>query len=647
MRPPAAKQPKPALPPPKQLAVHSPENEALSRFFLEKWRSMMREPDGLSENNYLVFAKANRSICGSKEPIRSLNDLLKIRGVGPWIIKHMKEFFAESSQHLSPEGNAVNLAESSQESPAKGKTKREPKCYVPRKNSAAYAILITLYKQKINGKDFMMKQELIDAAEASCLSRDAIGPNKRKAKQSYGKDWYTGWSCMKTLLDKQLVHKWSNPAKYRLTEEGEGTACDCLSRSGLDDSAGPLTITGAHNTTPCHNTVARHIPELVCGSPLTKKQNSCYAQVKSTNCYSEGIAFCDLDSEEQYSNKPKGGVDFLFILQKVYVFVPLLYTSFWLLAADSEEFTERGMGSTTSCGPPDYSNSVPLSFRETYELKSSSTMDSAALAMPPRQSNEKFLEAYEVVFVLDDREKFGCRSRTIAENIHSLIQLPVEVRKLPVGDGIWIARHRKDGKEYVLDLIIERKEVSDLDDSITDNRYRDQKFRLKRCGISKVIYIVEGDPNHADLSERIKTACFTTELLEGFDVQRTTGYADTMRRYGYLTHSIIKYYGANFSTVAKAPRVCPTYVEFKRKCCDLEKKTVSQIFALQLMQVPQVTEEAALAVVKLYPTLFLLAQAYSILDGDTTAQETLLKKKCEMVNAGASRNIFHLVWGDG
>ena len=48
-----------------------------------------------------------------------------------------------------------------------------------------------------------------------------------------------------------------------------------------------------------------------------------------------------------------------------------------------------------------------------------------------------------------------------------------------MGDGIWIARHRKLRTEYVLDFIVERKEVSDLDGSITDNRYRDQKLRLK------------------------------------------------------------------------------------------------------------------------------------------------------------------------
>lgn len=80
-------------------------------------------------------------------------------------------------------------------------------------------------------------------------------------------------------------------------------------------------------------------------------------------------------------------------------------------------------------------------------------------------------------------------------------------------------------------------------------------------------------------------SCFTTEILDGFDIQRTSGFADTQRRYCHLTRSIIEYYVANFSSLAETCRVCPTYGEFKRKCRELEKTTVSQIFALQLMQV--------------------------------------------------------------
>ncbi|CAO1943015.1 unnamed protein product [Urochloa humidicola] len=592
MRSPAPKQPKPALPVPKQLKVQHPENEALSRFFLEKWRSMMEGPEGLSENNYLTIAKANRSLCAAKEPIRTLKDFSKIKGVGQWLIRIMEGFFANSSQDLSS---------------AKGKKTRGPKSYLPRKNTAAYAILITLYRAKTAGKEFMLKQDLIDDAEASGLSRDAIGPNKSKAKQSYGKDWYTGWSCMKTLVSKGLVIKRRNPAEYLLTEEGENTARDCISRSGLGDSAGPrpLVITSTHN------------------APTA-------SQVQTPKYCTEGIICCDSDSDSD-SEEPHGKS------------IPL-----------------KGKGRATDHGRPDAVSIPPLSTQQTFELQSAFTMgstefnmldegsaftDDPILAMPPRQSNENFLEAYEVVFILDNREKFGTRFRSIADIIESQIHVPVEVRKLPVGDGIWIARHRKDRTEYVLDFIIERKEVSDLDGSIADNRYRDQKLRLKRCGLSKVIYLVEGDQNSPDVPERIKTACFTTEILDGFDVQRTSGRADTQKRYGHLTRSIIEYYNTNFSTVAKPSHVCPTYDEFKRKCCELEKTTVSQIFALQLMQVPQVTEEAALAVTKLYPTPFSLAQAYYILGNDTHAQQEMLKS--EVVNAGASQNIFKLFRGSG
>lgn len=53
-----------------------------------------------------------------------------------------------------------------------------------------------------------------------------------------------------------------------------------------------------------------------------------------------------------------------------------------------------------------------------------------------------------------------------------------QVRRLPVGDGIWIARHKQFGREYVLDFIVERKRIDDLCSSIRDNRYKDQKLRL-------------------------------------------------------------------------------------------------------------------------------------------------------------------------
>ncbi|KAJ4932791.1 hypothetical protein JOQ06_029634, partial [Pogonophryne albipinna] len=70
-----------------------------------------------------------------------------------------------------------------------------------------------------------------------------------------------------------------------------------------------------------------------------------------------------------------------------------------------------------------------------------------------------------------------------------------DVRKLNVGDFLWVTREKVApipgqlqspvGRELVLDYIIERKRMDDLCGSIIDGRFREQKFRLKRCGLRK------------------------------------------------------------------------------------------------------------------------------------------------------------------
>lgn len=79
-------------------------------------------------------------------------------------------------------------------------------------------------------------------------------------------------------------------------------------------------------------------------------------------------------------------------------------------------------------------------------------------------------------------------------------------------------------------------------------------------------------------------SCFTTEILEGFDVQRTSGLSDTLKKYGYLTQAIHEYY-SSLDYGKRNLRVCPAYDEFIRRCEDLEKLTISDVFAVQLMQV--------------------------------------------------------------
>ncbi|GKA29526.1 ribonuclease H-like domain-containing protein [Tanacetum coccineum] len=104
----------------------------------------------------------------------------------------------------------------------------------------------------------------------------------------------------------------------------------------------------------------------------------------------------------------------------------------------------------------------------------------------------------------------------------------------------------------------------------------------------------------------------TTEILEGFDVQRTSGLGDTLRKYGHLTQSITQCYKSlGNETEDQDFPICPPFDQFIDRCKELDEMTVSDVFATQLLQVPQVTEEVAIAVLDLYPTVISLARAYS------------------------------------
>lgn len=95
-------------------------------------------------------------------------------------------------------------------------------------------------------------------------------------------------------------------------------------------------------------------------------------------------------------------------------------------------------------------------------------------------------------------------------------------------------------------------------------------------------------------------SCLTTEILEGFDVQRTSGMGDTLRKYGHLTQSITEYY----KSLGNEPQhqdlpICPSFDQFIERCQELDKMTVSDVFATQLLQVWDIA-------VIIYATLFSL-----------------------------------------
>ncbi|XP_024028051.1 crossover junction endonuclease MUS81 isoform X1 [Morus notabilis] len=656
----------------RKLAVKCRENEELAEYMLTKWQEMAdQRPKGISENIEKTLSKAYSNLCSSKNPVQTLKDFSQIKGVGKWILKHMQGFFKTDLSIAEPE----NLTKNGK------KTKRATR-YLPQKYSVAYALLITLYRGIENGNEFMRKQELIDAAEASGLSRVPIAPEMGKGKPgSFGsspREWYSGWTSMKTLVTKGLVVKSSCPAKYMLTQEGKEAARECISRSGLPDPSKDTSTSeglcdpGTHNMQDIELVQSDSESDVeVMASPVNLRRQKPmdispdYLERLVKMGYSKDRilqACCEVSKTSGTKDTGSSWLSILCHLREDEVY-------------GSGSQTARKECPTIST-PIDANGQVRgLSHHTGHMAKKFSSVDCKPnsnvcracsspgqrsrldgqgfniLSMPPLSFGEIFEDAYEVVLVLDDREQFankGSRSSKIIESVSSQFKIKIEVRRLPVGDGIWIARHKYLGREYVLDFIVERKKIGDLRSSIRDNRYRDQKLRLLRCGLKKLIYLVEGDPNYSEAAESIKTACFTTEILEGFDVQRTSGLSDTLKKYGHLTQAITEYYKTQIpEEVHEQTRVCPPFKEFIKKCEELDKMTVNDLFAIQLMQVQQVTEEVAMAVVDLYPTILSLASAYSLLEGDIAAQQDMLRKQSNnVVSAAASRNIFQLIWGN-
>ncbi|KZV47285.1 hypothetical protein F511_07708 [Dorcoceras hygrometricum] len=635
------------------------ENEELAAYMLNKREEMVQGAKGISDNVDSTLYKAYSNVCNCEHPIKTLRDLSQIKGVGKWILKQMKEFFETDS---APPEDDVNI---------RGNKEKGSRRYVPQKNSVAYALVISLYRGTGNGVEYMHKKELIDAAETSGLSRVPIAPEKAKGKGGHfgnsQRDWYSGWSCMKTLITRGLVVKSSCPAKYMLTEEGKEVARECLSRSGLTDSSKSLHSLEKHsNLNPSDLLRVEDLPTLECDIVASSENAE-----PSTNLKKQKILHVPSEYLEKFVGLGFSQQQIVHACSEVTETsqrkdISTLWPSVLCRLREDEIYgraSENVEPSTSSASNAQKSSNVRDHGSNSYTLKACSSTGHAmnkpsvqglesmrnTLAIPPLTLGEKFGDVYQVVLILDNREQFatqGSRSRKIIDGICSQFQIKIEIRRLPVGDCIWIARHKYIQSEYVLDFIVERKKVDDLRHSIRDNRYKDQKLRLLRCGLKKMIYLLEGDPNSSEAAESIKTACLTTEILEGFDVQRTSSLADTLRKYGFLTQAINQYY-KSLDPELKNHGCCPPFDEFIKRCEELDKMRISDVFAVQLMQVPHVTEDVALAVIDLYPTLLSLAHAYSVLDGDMCAQEEMLSKQSNnLINAQASKNIFQLIWGD-
>ncbi|XP_020020461.1 crossover junction endonuclease MUS81 isoform X3 [Castor canadensis] len=209
---------------------------------------------------------------------------------------------------------------------------------------------------------------------------------------------------------------------------------------------------------------------------------------------------------------------------------------------------------------------------------------------------------YRVLLCVDIGETRGAGHRP--ELLRELQRLHVThtVRKLHVGDFVWVAQETRPRDparpaELVLDHIVERKRLDDLCSSIIDGRFREQKFRLKRCGLARRVYLVEehGSVHNLSLPE--------STLLQA--ITNTQGH--TLRSRPWETP------GDPESGTRPSPNpLCSllTFSDFNAGAMKNKAQSVREVFARQLMQVRGLSGEKAAALVERYSTPASLLAAY-------------------------------------
>ncbi|VDO95087.1 unnamed protein product [Soboliphyme baturini] len=267
--------------------------------------------------------------------------------------------------------------------------------------------------------------------------------------------------------------------------------------------------------------------------------------------------------------------------------------------------------------------------------------------------------SFEVVLLVDMSEtKAGSGNGALSKNSRSRLRREIEgagvlfeERDLHLGDYLWVARSRNDvGFELVLDVIVERKRCDDLVKSIMEKeaRYHEQKFRLKRCGISRIIYLVEDFDGYASMADYKKAmvlgASVKTQVIEGFEVVRTTNVNETVLYLKTLTNILSETYAnkslmkrnneedssavkENMNSPYRPPTTLYSFQSFVALSKKLHPLTVKETFARMLLQIRGLSVDKASAVIDSYPTVASLVEAFESCSNSANKSKLLMYLK--------------------
>eukprot|EP00929_Paragymnodinium_shiwhaense_P098226 TRINITY_DN59738_c0_g1_i1.p1 TRINITY_DN59738_c0_g1~~TRINITY_DN59738_c0_g1_i1.p1 ORF type:complete len:717 (-),score=102.79 TRINITY_DN59738_c0_g1_i1:57-2207(-) len=256
---------------------------------------------------------------------------------------------------------------------------------------------------------------------------------------------------------------------------------------------------------------------------------------------------------------------------------------------------------------------------------------------------------WDLVLLLDHREvgagrEHAARGALLADLRSRLGQEAAEVRQLPLGDMVWIWRHKLAGGttvDYVAGYMIERKTFQDLSASIMDGRYDEQKIRLMDApGMKGVIYLIEGGQplfgaqgssaaskpakkvdgfqrirgfghrliNHRLPTSTLSTTACHTQLISGLHVLHTTSTAHTLAQCVAI-HEALCRAGPPNPDVPSAGEALVTYAEFESRTRRSCHPHIFEAFGRMVRMIPNCGPEATEAIVDEFATPHAFATA--------------------------------------
>lgn len=415
----------------------------------------------------------------------------------------------------------------------------------------------------------LSKKELIELAQPHCEASFSVPSESGK--------FYTAWNSMTTLVNKDLVQEKGRPLrKYALTEDGwevarrikavkagevvgEATGKRNKGVNMPSRSESMIQAEDADRFLDLEDDLEDEQPmrQLPMSSTLTTSNKRLE---KTSSPSGQRLGGAPIDKYGTFS-KPKTQEPPVSSKRNI---VELLSSPEPETAPDrpwaSSVFDQDSRSLTSR------SSSKP--FQQTSNAPSSTHLQATnKTSMPPaRPLDRNFTlptfepiclapETFTVHLVLDNREVRTKDDRDyIADELTKKGTKPL-VRPLELGDFFWVAkchdpdllsRYGEEGSEICLDWIVERKRLDDLVGSITDGRFQEQKFRLRKSGVKNVIYLIEefslSTEKSTKFHEAIQSAIASTQVVNGYFVKRTVKLDETIRYLARMTKMLKSLY---------------------------------------------------------------------------------------------------------